>query len=573
MHRRLVPLAAVSLTTLTALAMTGDPAGASPLTTAASVSTCALPGSGYGRLLPNLPSATWDRTAIDSLAAQIMAPAETDPTPEGQRDAEENVDIAAGYTYFGQFIDHDLTLDNRPNDLTTPVALSSLVNGRTPQLDLDSVYGTGPAGSPALYADDHMHMKVGTALTGSADAGAVDLPRDATTGQALIGDPRNDENRIVAGIHSLFLRLHNQVVDRIRTQQPALDAATVFAKARQEVTWDYQWIIVNDFLPTIAGQNTVDTVVRHTPKGWSTNLRWWTPCTQMPVEFSVAAYRFGHSMVRGLYRINDSVDRLPVFSGTYQPSSDLTGFSPAPSNFAIDWKYFVPTSPNSLGTAQPSYKIDASLTHSLSLLPLPTTGSGPADLSVRNLLRGEQVGLPSGQDVARAMGITPLPDDQILIGKATGDATEAKAITAISPAFAGKAPLWAYVLAEATAQSYVVRNGAVVGNQVAPFRLGPVGGRIVTETIVGLMASDPASLLNHPEFQPHPRVPGSRFNLRGFIDLVTAPRPTTPATPAAPAKPAPPATSGTQRPQPPRNRPAPAPRRRAAAARAVHSTT
>ena len=54
----------------------------------------------------------------------------------------------------------------------------------------------------------------------------------------------------------------------------------------------------------------------------------------------------------------------------------------------------------------------------LSRLPLPESGSGPASLAKRNLRRSVQLGLPSGQDVARAMGVTPLRDDQILIGKA-----------------------------------------------------------------------------------------------------------------------------------------------------------
>jgi hypothetical protein len=172
-----------------------------------------------------------------------------------------------------------------------------------------------------------------------------------------------------------------------------------------------------------------------------------------PVEFSVAAYRFGHSMVRAIYRVNDAVaERVPVFSGTNVPGRDLTGFSPAPSNFALDWDLFLPVRAGVLGRTQPSYKIDGSLTYALSLLPLPATGAGPANLAKRNLLRAEQLGLPSGQDVARAMGLTPLRDDQILVGKASGESADAASITSVSPAFAGKAPLWTYILAEAVAK-------------------------------------------------------------------------------------------------------------------------
>jgi len=471
-----------------------------------SAATCATPSSGYGRLFPNLAAASFDSTALHSLASKIMAPAETNPTPEGEVDAEENYALPAGYTYFGQFIDHDLTNDDRPNDLTTPIAITSLVNGRTPQLDLDSLYLAGPIAAPQLYNADQMHLLTGAILAGSTDTNARDLPRD-TKGKALIGDARNDENRIVAGIHSMLIRFHNQIVDQLVAAHSQWTAAQVFTEARTQVTHVYQDLILQDYLPRVVGRKTMDSVLRSTPRGISTQLKYYTNCAQMPVEFSVAAYRFGHSMVRGLYRVNTSTNRVPVFSGSFgTPGIDLVGFSPSPTNFAIDWSLFLPGGKTSGGAVQASYKIDASITNSLSLLPLPVSSAGPADLAVRNLLRSSQVGLPSGQDVARAMGIRPLPDNQILIGKATGDATEATPITSISASFAGKAPLWAYILAESTAHAYRIENGTIVGSQKAPFTLGPVGGRIVAETFVGLLLSDSDSILNSstkPESQ-HP---------------------------------------------------------------------
>lgn len=458
--------------------------------------TCATPGNGYGRLFPNLPSASFDSTALRSLATQIMAAPEINPTPEGEVDAEENYALPAGYTYFGQFVDHDLTNDDRPNDLTTPIPVSSLVNGRTPQLDLDSLYLAGPTAAPQLYNADQMHLLTGALLTGSTDTNSRDVPRTAT-GRAILGDSRNDENRIVAGIHSMFIRFHNQAVDQLVTKNPQWPAAQIFTEARKQVTAVYQNLILQDYLPRIVGRQTMDSVLRSTPRGTSAQLRYYTTCAQMPVEFSVAAYRFGHSMVRGLYRVNASTNRVPVFSGSFgTPGIDLVGFSPSPTNFGIDWSLFLPGGKTSGGAVQASYKIDASITNSLSLLPLPVSSEGPADLAVRNLLRSSQVGLPSGQDVARAMGIRPLPDNQILIGKATGDATEATPITSISSSFAGKAPLWAYILAESTAHAYRIENGAIVGNQKAPFTLGPVGSRIVAETFVGLLLSDSNSILN-----------------------------------------------------------------------------
>lgn len=476
---------------------------------------CPTPTSGYGRMFPSAASAGYTKTEIDALAAAMMSPPEANPTPEGEADAEDNLTLTAGYTYFGQFIDHDLTLDERGNDLTTPTPPSSLVNGRTPQLDLDSLYGSGPTLSPTLYQTDKVHLLEGTVLTGSPDTGARDLPRN-TNGSALIGDPRNDENRIVAGIHSLFIRFHNRTVDAIRRDQPRLANDVLFNQARRRVVQQYQQLVLFDYLPRIVDRQTYNDVLRVRGGRIAPQLRFYSACQQMPVEFSVSAYRFGHSQVRALYRINDTVTRLPVFSGTFgTPGVDLVGFSPSPSNFAIDWAYFFGRGPND-AKAQASYKIDASLTNSLSLLPLPVSSEGPADLAQRNLLRAVQIGLPSGQDVARAIGVRPLADSQILIGKATGDPADAKSITEIAPSLAGRSPLWTYVLAEAVNGSYRIVDGKIIGSQRAPFRLGPVGSRIVTETFVGLLASDPASVVNT-------RIPMQRpFTMRQFIDAVTA---------------------------------------------------
>jgi hypothetical protein len=499
------------------------PAAATPdLNQLACAGTPAL----FGRMFSQLPAASWPAADVDLLATKLMADEEVDPTPEGQVDDEENNEIDAGFTYVGQFIDHDLTRDPRPDDLTTPVDPFSLPNGRTPAFDLDSVYGGGPGSSPQLYEADGVHLKLGAPLSGSStDIRAVDLPRD-TIGQALLGDPRNDENRIVAQLHSIFLRFHNLLADRLARAHPRWSKARVFDAAQQQVRMHYQWAVLTDFLPTIVGRRAVRAVLPSIDvRRAQPQLAFDNPCTMnMQVEFSVAAYRFGHSIVRPIYRINTTVtDRLPVFSLTGDPNKDLGGFRPSPANFAIDWSFFFQMeAERKIGQPQASYMLDNSLVFPLSLLPLPDTGTGSASLAKRNLLRSMQLGLPSGQDVARTMGVTPLRDDQILIGKATDDPEDAVSITAVAPGFAGKAPLWNYILAEATAGAFNVHDGRIDGPQIAPMRLGPVGGRIVTETFVGLMAVDRSSVLYNPFFRPDPAFTrDGRFGFRELIRAVT----------------------------------------------------
>jgi hypothetical protein len=205
------------------------------------------------------------------------------------------------------------------------------------------------------------------------------------------------------------------------------------------------------------------------------------------VEFTAAAYRLGHSMVRDTYQINDDLEPLTVFSGTFDPGSDLAGFSPSPENFAIDWSLLLPGLGRNRDQVQWSYKIDASLTDSLGRLPLPETTIGEADLALRNLARGVQLGLPSGQDVARALGIRPISSDRLFVGPATGDAADVMTVAEVAPAFAEDTPLWAYVLAEAANSSLRIRSGEVVGASSRTV-LGPVGARLVADTFASLLA-------------------------------------------------------------------------------------
>ncbi|SHN71286.1 Animal haem peroxidase [Geodermatophilus obscurus] len=377
--------------------------------------------------------------------------------------AFDNPGMPAGYIYLGQFIDHDMTLDKTPltQQQQDPRATT---NYDTPRFDLASVYGRGPAGSPELYDP----ARPGYLLCNDHD-GVRDLPRD-DVGAACLGDPRNDENLIVAQFHAVFLRLHNKLRDEGKT----------FEQAQQLVRWHYQWLIVNDYLPRIVGRDVVDRLVRRRRGGPIEFLgRFYKPRNPrrpyMPVEYSGAAYRFGHSMIRAEYEVHDQ-HTVPIFGN--EGHQDLRGNRPVPADLWIDWNYFfeIPgmSTPDDRNMAR---LIDTQLSLPLSTLPptvvAPTAGA-ITSLAERNLLRGKRLGLPAGQDVAVAMGLEPLTNQQLGL---------------TDPGWKGKAPLWFYVLKEAE----------LLGGH----RLGPVGGTIVAEVILGLMACDTASYFTaNPGFDP-----------------------------------------------------------------------
>jgi hypothetical protein len=347
------------------------------------------------------------------------------------------------------------------------------------------------------------------------------LPRN-DLGRALIGDPRNDENVIVSQLQATFLRFHNRMADVRKATTP-----DNFADVQREVRWHYQWAVLNDFLPTIIGEQLLHSILPHLASGKSIlddppRLRFFTPRKEpfIPVEFSVAAYRFGHSMVRPQYRLNEVTPpssgppdaRLPIFALPPKPS--LLGFRRFPDTWAIDWGLFFKMRDNQSGSQrlQPAYKIDSSLVNPLGNLPQPVV---PADrfpsLAERNLLRGLRMQLPSGQAVATALGVPVIPDEELKVGKANEDGFKTNpTLASISPEFKGNAPLWYYVLAD---------SQKVFENNSTPIRLGPVGGRIVGEVFVGLLMGDSHSFLNQcPGWKP--RVDFQQAGKFGIAELI-----------------------------------------------------
>ena len=434
----------------------------------------------FGRMFRNLPPFLPSNEALDALARQMVEP---EPQPGQDDTTGDNPDIPAGFTYFGQFVDHDLTFDptsqlQRDND---PEAL---VDFRTPRFDLDSVYGRGPDDQPFLYGDDGVHL-----LIGKNKVGEEDLPRNGK-GRALLGDARNDENLIVSQLTLGLLKYHNRVVDT--PPLATLPAEKRFDEGRRIVRWHYQWAVVHDFLSRLVGNEVIENVLRPVsfkvpagPEAKTINtlqvvLKFFhfSKRAFMPVEFSVGAYRFGHSMVRGEYELNEQVQDIPIFAKP--PEEDLRGFRERPPGHVIQWARFFKFVESRLDV-QPSRKIDTKLAFGLSILPEAVAKEIHA-LAERDLKRGKALGLPSGQAIARAMGI---PEDLILRGQRLRPLPDK-----LLEAFGEDTPLFFYVLKEAE----VLSQGR---------KLGPVGGRIVAEVLIGLLSADPASYLAiQPTWRP-----------------------------------------------------------------------
>jgi hypothetical protein len=470
--------------------------------------------------------------------ARAMTSHREPPTPEDKPDPEEDPEITAAYTYLGQFTDHDLTFDptSRLREALTDQQLDALADFRTPRFDLDNLYGRGPDDQPYIYERDKIHMLLGEPMLGNAfDPDARDLPRGPND-RALIGDPRNDENRIVAQLHAIFLRFHNQVADHLVRAHPSKKVS--FEEVRDQVRWHYQWVLVTDFLPRVINDDTYQRVFTdpYYPTPTLPELR--DGLRLMPVEFSAAAFRFGHSMIRPEYRLNERIPRRPIFltedddAAHVDDAADLRGFRPIPSDLAIDWRFFIDLEPGPTPRAhdptkpkpQKAYKIDTSLVNPLGDLPRQIA-SKPKSLALRNLRRGAIFWLPTGQQVARTLGEEPIPDDKLVIGKATAeDRDHPDLLKEIAPSFADRAPLWAYILSEAQVTSWD-RAGNGASPDSIPIKLGPVGGTIVADVFAALLRGDPTSYLKRgAPFKPIAHFArDEKFGLAELINVALTP--------------------------------------------------
>lgn len=394
--------------------------------------------------------------------------------------------IPSAYTYFGQFLNHEITLETESDKVVdisegyfAPMSRNdlsqALKNGRTPTLDLDSVYVTATNGWPIPKQCNSLLLGP-CAETGNRPQGKGimnDLRRQPRSDnpdadrKAIIGDARNDENLIISQLHVAFVQAHNTLVAGGRN----------FAAAKKTLIQHFQWLVIHDFLRRIADPGIVDRVLER-------GNQFYKPIAcdpYMPLEFSAGVFRFGHSMIRMIYNYNEfhtEVGLLDLFDATSFRGDKFKEFEQIPDHWIIDWKRFV-DGPNF------ARRIDTRLVEPLRSLR-DSHGSAltgrKASLAVRNLLRGYLLRLPTGQRVARAIGVDVLSPEDLKRTAANPDQAEVLQLSG----FLEQTPLWYYILAEAS-------RGET---------LGPVGSTIVAEVLIGAARISKHSILNEENWYP-----------------------------------------------------------------------
>ncbi|MFD9700756.1 heme peroxidase family protein [Lentzea sp. NPDC059081] len=463
--------------------------------------------------------------------------------------------VPAGFTYLGQFVDHDLTMDRTDTQLGQDVNLDELLQGRSPALDLDSVYGRGPRDKDdqVFYAEDGVKLKTGTTTpVPFPDEGTnvpfegFDLPRrGGTAGTAadrrlpLIPDHRNDENLVVAQTHLAFIRFHNRVVDELALT--GLTGERLFRAARELVVRHYQWMLRTDFLPRVVDPAVVEDVFTHGRRFFEVPGRRYgrDDSPTMPIEFSVASYRFGHSQVRGAYQWNRvfnstgpggiaSLFALFTFTGVagnFDPGSTTPGdlddvnrgpLFTLPSNWIADFRRLYDfteadredlVAPAEIGGGNVTKRIDTLLVDPLTQLPAGTFGGRGTtfreierNLAFRNLTRASMMELATGQQLAELFRAEPLTAEQILTGD--GGAVVEGLTEEQRAQLVAATPLWFYVLREA---------------EIGGGRLGAVGGRLTAEVFHRAMEGSRISIVRSPYWRPTLGPDSSTFRM---VDLL-----------------------------------------------------
>lgn len=427
----------------------------------------------FGRIFNDLPPLNTPPEELRSLGK-----------PEGPMEQREDADrtdtVSVGQIFFGQFVDHDITLDTSTS-LSSVAEAGQVSNVRTPTLDLDNIYGLGPEAHPFLYHGEGEFD--GVKLLTAEDGTAVDQKKKfrehdlwrSPDGRAVIGDHRNDENRVISQLQLAMIRFHNAVVDYLHEhglEGEDLEGGELFEEARRLARWHYQYAVVEDYLPAICGKAVMDRI-----KGRGREFY----CPEdgvpfIPIEFAVAAYRFGHSMMPEDIQVQEHGTEYNLFGRVFGK-----GFAKLDDvDAAVDWHLLTQSGTND-EDVQCAEVLDTKLAPVL--LDLPFIREGESSLASRNLLRGQSFLLPSGEEVARRMGREESEIERVR--------HEAREMAEPKADLSSGIPLWFYILAEAEK----------IGRETEPGHfdegegLGPVGARIVAETLYGLIELDDRSYL------------------------------------------------------------------------------
>ena len=398
---------------------------------------------------------------------------------------------AAGYTYLGQFIVHDISLDSQSQTLPWESPIAPSVNLRNPSFDLETLYGINAGNTSAFLNQNSAELKLGE--TSSDIASAIrdtffqDLPRDEN-GMAMTLDGRNDENLLVAQTHVAFIKFHNAIV----SETTGTDVSDVYKKARRRAIRHYQYIILNDFLPKIVKKSVLADVIDNVNQ-------FYKPVADdlfIPLEFSVAAFRMGHSMVRNSYHLNSRqsprLSSLHIFTGR----GGFTGqTNKLPSDWLIDWNSFY----NLTGWQNPpdwrnppdnfnfASKINTEISSGLGKAhifePPSVDFKRGNSIPALDLYRTRFFNLPSGQMLAKEIvgEERQIGDSQKIANLLPEDFNGVQ----LKNVFKDNIPLWFYLLGEAQ----INEDGE---------NLGEVGSRIVAETFVELLRKSEFSILDEP---------------------------------------------------------------------------
>lgn len=456
-------------------------------------STRATSNNRFGRMFERfaLPEMVLKLTTCETLGNFMTSQVE---------EARKDSTMPAGYTYFGQFVDHDLSMDTLQGEkaedgVLNPTPIEELMQARSPQLDLDSLYTERSDLTQSLFNGPRFKIGMTTPTEFGSDVSDVnrelpyDLPRVTSSnparpaGKALIGDPRNDENLAVAQIHLMWLKFHNAIVDKLEAADPTRSPDVLFAMAKDLVTKHYQHVVLHDFLPRFVDPDIFNSVIVDQNRKFLTHNA--GEVTFMPLEFSVAGYRHGHSQVRQKYDWNvvfqgADFDLLFKFSEVSGGADAMFNNPTLPTNWIANYRQlfeFDGSTPNFAKALDPY--IARQLGNLPELAKEVDEGRLPfANLAALNIRRGSLRGLPSAQDISKSISTVRTLTETDMRRVLDDDFAEMMGQSGLFE----RTPLWLYLLIEA-------------GFEHEGNALGKLGSIIVAETFLTMVLTSKTSIL------------------------------------------------------------------------------